>query len=820
MELQTILKTIKEYQNKEKLSFFVGAGVSKISEFPSWAELVLSMADEIGYSSYMVDKNGKPQLSSEEFLQIPQMYFNKYKNSEPDKYINKVSQQLNVKRKPNDIHKMIMKLNPYHLLTTNYDTLLEQTANMFSINYSIINSDEKVSSAQTQRYIVKVHGDFEQDNFVLKEQDYLDYEENFKLIDNVVKTIMATNLIVFIGYQLSDYNIKLILNWVQNVQGDSFIEPIFIYTDPEPLDENRIRYYEERKLHIIPAYELTEIDSYFERYKASLRAITEYKEDEDITDCVTCIYNRLQPIDEMLYIRANDFISLFPNYSVDKINVINYRDEEHDLFSQYFEREKELDDLTPEIVNKINYIHDRLNNSGINGCYAKNKTYTDFAYNIHNDVFGVDFETIEVRVNSYGNSVEELYSKAYDLFVLGRLNESYYLYVSLLDKAKEENKWIYYYFVQINLRYLGHAIKQINGFATGVQGWLYFHTMMDLFGDKLLEDINLNQAFFDLPASIKKLSFLERLSNHNYYQEDISKLYDMTYKVSMNATNKSVTIIGASEYDNTEALLYDAVQFIYNNKILFDNYSEHKKFVVHTMHSILKGQFERMQVQEDEKHLIRKTKESISFQGVLLMMKTFKIEDVRYLEKDSIDLHAFDFLEVDRLQFEAYISKLMNYKNKNFRGDVSYDKMPMYILTKEEIKTMCCLAHYFVKSKNVLYKLAGFILNDMPDGELNCKQKVICIWDIIKDNGKRIDDEVCQTIEKYIVEKLEYAIEKGDKFTGDNWDGSINVLSEIVHECLPGYASEKISSLYNEQLEDKVKKLFGQCDKIFAEKNR
>ena len=51
---------------------------------------------------------------------------------------------------------------------------------------------------------------------------------------------MATNMIVFIGYQLSDYNIKLILNWVQNVQGDSFIKPVFIYTDPEKLSDINI----------------------------------------------------------------------------------------------------------------------------------------------------------------------------------------------------------------------------------------------------------------------------------------------------------------------------------------------------------------------------------------------------------------------------------------------------------------------------------------------------------------------------------------------------------------------------------------------------
>ena len=73
-EIEQIIKEIKIYQSKEKLAFFVGAGVSKMSNYPSWAELVLSMAEEIGYNSYNVNKEGKPMLSSEEFLKIPLCY--------------------------------------------------------------------------------------------------------------------------------------------------------------------------------------------------------------------------------------------------------------------------------------------------------------------------------------------------------------------------------------------------------------------------------------------------------------------------------------------------------------------------------------------------------------------------------------------------------------------------------------------------------------------------------------------------------------------------------------------------------------------------
>lgn len=104
-EIEHIIKEIKVYQSKEKLAFFVGAGVSKLSDYPSWSELVLSMAEEIGYDSFSTNEKGEPQLSSEEFLKIPQMYYN---TKQEDLYLEKVKSQLNVKKEPNNIHKLIM----------------------------------------------------------------------------------------------------------------------------------------------------------------------------------------------------------------------------------------------------------------------------------------------------------------------------------------------------------------------------------------------------------------------------------------------------------------------------------------------------------------------------------------------------------------------------------------------------------------------------------------------------------------------------------------------------------------------------------------
>lgn len=164
MDINIMFEDILEYKQKKKLAFFVGAGVSAVSNYPSWYDLVKDMADGLNYK-YELDAKGKAIFSSEEYLRIPQIY---YDNKSETEYFEKINGAFSSDCKPNEVHDLIMQLNPYHILTTNYDTLLEQAANKYGINYSVINHDEKISMTPTKRYILKVHGDFENNKFVLK----------------------------------------------------------------------------------------------------------------------------------------------------------------------------------------------------------------------------------------------------------------------------------------------------------------------------------------------------------------------------------------------------------------------------------------------------------------------------------------------------------------------------------------------------------------------------------------------------------------------------------------------------------------------------
>lgn len=752
-ELAALLKEISSYRQRDKLVFFVGAGVSRLSGYPSWVDLIRSLAEELGYQSGMFSAKGSSRFSSEEFLKIPEMYYNKMGEAA---YYEKIRSQLDMKLKPNNIHKRIMRMNPYHLLTTNYDDLLEQTANTFGINYSVINADEKVAGASTQRYILKVHGDFEHDNFVLKESDYLNHETNFKLVDNVMKTIMATNMIIFIGYQLSDYNIKLILNWVQQVQGDSFIKPIFVHVDPEPLDDNSMDYYQKRGLRIITACELCPEGTYYDRYKAVLDAMLHYverPEDESVEAAMEYLYGKLLPLDEISYLRADDFIRAFADHTIDKTHMI-HENETSSVFTKMYQvvDEKDGGSYSGELLEKALYVKNRISKSGISGCYTRDKTYIDQEhFLIQNPSFSSSCQQIEDGLDSYGNSVEGLYKKAYDLSFLGRLEEAYYIYHGLLERCKEECKWFYYFFSQINLRLLSQLIRQMERLTKSLADDLFYEDEKGLFEPELLEDVGLIQAYMDLPAEIKRYSFLNRLSTSNYYAEDIVKLYEENYRIAEDAAEKRVIMVDIAPYDRAEILMHDAINFIYNNRLLYSMFREHNRFVRTTMHTYLAGKSARMKMGGNVEF-------SLDYQDLLLMIRNFRVEDLEFLTR-KVDLSAFSVAKEDREKFEQYVESIIDYHRDHFADGIIGDEINMYILIREELKSMCFLAKYFIKNRKTVEKYINFVANDMPEHDLDYSHKLKHL-EHLKDYISEEDEAIIHEIEELLAEKVQFSLER------------------------------------------------------------
>lgn len=147
-----------------------------------------------------------------DFLKIAQLYYLKYGEYQ---YYNKLKKYFEINLEPSGVHKRLFSLLPNLIVTTNWDCILEHTATEEGLTYDVIANDVDLVKSSYFHKIVKMHGDFQHHNIVFKEDDYLKYAEEFPLIENYIKSILSTHVVVFIGYSYSDVNLKLITKWIE-----------------------------------------------------------------------------------------------------------------------------------------------------------------------------------------------------------------------------------------------------------------------------------------------------------------------------------------------------------------------------------------------------------------------------------------------------------------------------------------------------------------------------------------------------------------------------------------------------------------------------
>ena len=231
------IEKIREINNQNKLVIFVGAGVSKNSGVCSWWELVRDIAVKIGYEDicekctakyeYLSERgNGyefcgsnskcywKYNYSADEFLKIPQYFFEMMGKEEYEEFLRRKFHETYL---PNAINQLIIELNPEHIITTNYDHLIEDVKHPNVSNYTIIKNDRDLLEKKGRRYIIKMHGDISDiKNLVLKEDDYLTYSYSHEIIESYIKSLLFDKTFLFVGYSLNDNNLKLIMSYIDN----------------------------------------------------------------------------------------------------------------------------------------------------------------------------------------------------------------------------------------------------------------------------------------------------------------------------------------------------------------------------------------------------------------------------------------------------------------------------------------------------------------------------------------------------------------------------------------------------------------------------
>lgn len=248
------IEKIKQINSNQNLVIFVGAGVSKNSGVCSWWELVKEIADKIDENKctsceirdLVCGECGKKiklcsledqecklkyNFSAEDYLRIPQHFFESFGEEKQPYYEFLEDKFCSDKYVPNIIDEIIVRLQPEHIITTNYDHLLEDVKDPTVSKYAVITKDDDILSQKGRNYIIKMHGDIDDiKNIVLKEDDYLNYSQNHVIIETFIKALLIDKTFLFVGYSLNDNNLKLIMSYI-----DFFVK--------EKRVENRQRHY-------------------------------------------------------------------------------------------------------------------------------------------------------------------------------------------------------------------------------------------------------------------------------------------------------------------------------------------------------------------------------------------------------------------------------------------------------------------------------------------------------------------------------------------------------------------------------------------------
>lgn len=195
-----------EVHRSGKLMLFVGAGVSANLGLPNWRQLISHVAEELGYDPEVFATYGNHQTLAE--------FYKKKRGGlgELRSWMDREWHKPSTDIKASDIHRFITQGNFHRIYTTNYDRWLERAHDAFGVKYDKIASvADMVAVRDGHRQIIKFHGDFAADESIVLDETSYYQRLNFDTpLDIKLRNDVLSNSVLFIGYSLTDFNIRLL----------------------------------------------------------------------------------------------------------------------------------------------------------------------------------------------------------------------------------------------------------------------------------------------------------------------------------------------------------------------------------------------------------------------------------------------------------------------------------------------------------------------------------------------------------------------------------------------------------------------------------
>jgi hypothetical protein len=188
----------------------------------------------------------------------------------------------NMEYQPSELHENLLQLPWVDIFTTNYDTLLERTAEkVLEQRYeTIINKEDLVWS--TKPRIIKLHGSFPSDRpFIITEEDYRQYPKEYAPFVNTVQQSLLENTLCLIGFSGNDPNFQKWTGWIRDNLGKEKSLKIYLIGKLS-LSVGQKKLLEER--NIVPIDLSCYSDKHYDALKEFVDKIKEYGKKEDQLD--------------------------------------------------------------------------------------------------------------------------------------------------------------------------------------------------------------------------------------------------------------------------------------------------------------------------------------------------------------------------------------------------------------------------------------------------------------------------------------------------------------------------------------------------------
>jgi len=544
-----------------KLVVFVGAGVSANYGLPNWDSLTKLFAEKL--EIYEKDETGnktlKSKFTADEYIRFPLYYLTKFGTDQYWRLLNTaLTPKVENKNSYDLYNKLLFQIKPQHIITTNFDNIIDIENDKLIYKYGVIKRDVDLAKTNKNNFIVKMHGDLEEENIVLNENDYLEYSHNFMLIENFVKSLLATHTLLFIGFSYSDPNFKKIHHWVQSILKKNSRKAYFFSTKNDGFDEYEIEYFTENHIVLINCVDLLGSEP--------------LKQDEGER-----LYNMLSLLENDFISELHDRLIKYKNFNyIPKIDIINeITDFPHDLIqyqsSYLLIKDKDtVDFLSKSAYNSEEYdiVTDILSKAGFDGFYKysagphdRPKQFKLFDKTTYNDeLFALysDFEYFKIS-----NKLEKL---GPDTDIIIREKAFYYFELGLYRKSLD-----YYDKLLLN-SYKNKNIFELIIFER-FREKLHFFLKDDKpnSNESNFENINMDKLINQLPNRYTKqaVALSNKMNNFcNYYHERL-----LAIRISLERDKNILENNGRTNQENFKdlSIIADALMlYMYRNFLPFD----------------------------------------------------------------------------------------------------------------------------------------------------------------------------------------------------------------------------------------------------------